>query len=85
MLPVFEGESRIIKGDILATLKHSLLLYKQQKFRLYLMCEGNGDGTGIHFLEPSKHKGYEITGVNEFVLKYVGQLRNNLQVCYIQV
>ena len=37
-----------------------LLTYGQPKYRLFLLCEGNGDGTGVHFLDYSKHKGYRL-------------------------
>ena len=37
-----------------------LLTFGQPKYRLFLLCEGNGDGTGVHFLDYSKHRGYRL-------------------------
>ena len=37
-----------------------LLTYGKPKYRLFLLCEGNGDGTGVHFLDYSRHKGYRL-------------------------
>ena len=53
----------------------------QPKWRLFLLCEGNGDGTGIHFLDIEDHKGYELTCANELIMKCAGHLRLILGVC----
>ncbi|XP_032230149.2 uncharacterized protein LOC5505916 [Nematostella vectensis] len=77
LLPDFQSNTgSVIKGDILANLKRCLLLGGQKKYRLYLLCEGNGDGSGVHFLEPSQHKGYQITEVNKLLVECVGHLRS---------
>lgn len=59
-----------------------LLTYGQPKYRLFLLCEGNGDGTGVHFLDYSKHKGYKLeTNVAAGLIKEsVDLLRFGLQV-----
>lgn len=59
-----------------------LLTYGQPKYRLFLLCEGNGDGTGVHFLDHSKHKGYmlETNAAEGLIKKSVQLLRFALQV-----
>lgn len=64
-----------------------LLTYGQPKYRLFLLCEGNGDGTGVHFLDKSKHKGYmlDASEVPDLIKKSVGLLRFSLQVKMIKL
>ena len=64
-----------------------LLTYGQPKYRLFLLCEGNGDGTGVHFLDCSKHKGYILETIAAKVLmtESVEQLRFSLQVKTIKL
>ena len=59
-----------------------LLTYGRPKYRLFLLCEGNGDGTGVHFLDCSKHKGYilETKAAEVLVKESVELLRFALQV-----
>lgn len=59
-----------------------ILTYGQPKYRLFLLCEGNGDGTGVHFLDCSKHKGYvlENKAAEDFMKESVELLRFVLQV-----
>jgi len=59
-----------------------LLTYGQPKYRLFLLCEGNGDGTGVHFLDQSKHKGYllENNAAEDLIKKNVERLRFALLV-----
>jgi len=59
-----------------------LLTYGQPKYRLFLLCEGNGDGTGVHFLDHNKHKGYllEDSAAEELIKKNVERLRFALLV-----
>lgn len=59
-----------------------MLTYGQPKYRLFLLCEGHGDGTGVHFLDYDKHKGYKLeTVVAERLIKeIVSLLRNGIQV-----
>ena len=59
-----------------------LLTYGQPKYRLFLLCEGNGDGTGVHFLDKGKHKGYmlDASGVADQIKESVGPLRFSLRV-----
>ena len=59
-----------------------LLTYGQPKYRLFLLCEGNGDGTGVHFLDYSKHKGYmlETNAAADLIKESVDLLRFGLQV-----
>lgn len=59
-----------------------LLTYGQPKYRLFLLCEGNGDGTGVHFLDYSKHKGYmlETNAAAGLIKESVDLLRFALQV-----
>ena len=59
-----------------------LLTYGQPKYRLFLLCEGNGDGTGVHFLDHTKHKGYvlETKAAKDLSEKSVELLRFALQV-----
>lgn len=59
-----------------------MLTYGQPKYRLFLLCEGHGDGTGVHFLDYDKHKGYKLeTVVAERLIKeIVFLLRNGIQV-----
>ena len=59
-----------------------LLTFGQPKYRLFLLCEGNGDGTGVHFLDCSKHEGYRLeTNIAASLIKNcVDLLRFSLQV-----
>ena len=59
-----------------------LLTYGKPKFRLFLLCEGNGDGTGVHFLDYSRHKGYilETPLAAAFNKDCVELLRSTFQV-----
>ena len=78
LAPDFQDCSHKLKGDIMRNLKHTLLTWQTQRFRLHLLCEGNGDGTGVHFLEG--HKGYELAEVNEFIIKFINGLGFGIQV-----
>lgn len=45
-------------------------MYGQLKYRLFLFCEGNGDGIGVYFFDCSKYKGYVLENkVVEDVMK----------------
>ena len=59
-----------------------LLTYGKPKYRLFLLCEGNGDGTGVHFLDYSRHKGYilETLLAAAFNKDCVELLRSTFQV-----
>ena len=59
-----------------------MLTYGQPKYRLYLLCEGHGDGTGVHFLDYDKHKGYKLETViaDRLIKENVSLLRIGVQV-----
>lgn len=64
-----------------------LLTYGQPKYRLFLLCEGNGDGTGVHFLDSRKHKGYMLESkvAERLIKESVELLRFALQVKTIKL
>lgn len=59
-----------------------LLTFGKPKYRLFLLCEGNGDGTGVHFLDHSRHKGYRLETplADAFIKDCVELLRFTFQV-----
>ncbi|XP_078383909.1 uncharacterized protein LOC144666360 isoform X1 [Oculina patagonica] len=77
LLPEFQRSS-VVKVNAIKT----LLTYRQPKYRLFLLCEGNGDGTGVHFLDYSKHKGYklETNAAAGLIKESVDLLRFGLQL-----
>ena len=62
-----------------------LLTFGQPKYRLFLLCEGNGDGSGVHFLDSSKHEGYRLESIvaADLIKKSVNFLRFTLQVSFL--
>ena len=66
--------------DSFKNLRWHVVTFGQPAWRLFLLCEGNGDGTGIHFLDIKDHKGYELHSANEFIMKCAGHLRLMLGV-----
>lgn len=62
------------------------LMYGQLKYRLFLFCEGNGDGIGVYFFDCSKYKGYVLENkvVEDFMKESVELLRFVLQVKLIK-
>ena len=77
ILPEFQRDS-VLKSNAIKR----LLTFGQPKFRLFLLCEGNGDGTGVHFLDYSKHQGYRLEKsiADDLVKESAGILRFTLQV-----
>ena len=77
ILPEFQRSS-LLKSNAVKM----LLMYGKPKYRLFLLCEGNGDGTGVHFLDYDKHQGYRLEeSVGDCLFKEnVSLLRLGLQV-----
>lgn len=77
ILPEFQRSS-LLKSNAVKM----LLMYGKPKYRLFLLCEGNGDGTGVHFLDYDKHQGYRLEeSVGDCLFKEnVSLLRLGLQL-----
>ena len=77
LLPEFQRTS-VLKANAVKM----LLTFGQPKFRLFLLCEGNGDGTGVHFLEYRKHRGYRLeeSVADGLIKECVDTLRFTLKV-----
>lgn len=77
MLPEFQGSSLLNCNDL-----KRILTFGRPKYRLFLLCEGHGDGTGVHFLDTDKHQGYKLETViaDHLIKKNVYWLRFGLQV-----
>ena len=58
--------------------------FGQPKYRLFLLCEGNGDGSDVHFLDSSKHEGYRLESIvaADLIKKSVNFLRFSLQASF---
>ena len=81
LLPEFQRAS-VVKSNAIKM----LLTFGQPKYRLFLLCEGNGDGTGVHFLDYSKHEGYRVddTVATGLIKESVQLLRFTFKVCVSQ-
>lgn len=77
ILPEFQRSS-VLKGNALK----SMLTYGQPRYRLFLLCEGHGDGTGVHLLDYDKHKGYKLEKViaDRLIKESVSLLRKGVQL-----
>ncbi|XP_022789661.1 uncharacterized protein LOC111329287 isoform X1 [Stylophora pistillata] len=78
LLPEFQNRSSVLKVNAIKR----LLTFGQPKYRLFLLCEGNGDGSGVHFLDSSKHEGYRLESIvaADLIKKSVNFLRFTLQL-----
>lgn len=81
-MPEFQNRSSVLKWNAIKR----LLTFGQPKYRLFLLCEGNGDGSGVHFLDSSKHEGYRLESIvaADLIKKSVNFLRFSLQVSFLQ-
>ena len=79
-LPEFQNRSSVLKWNAIKR----LLTFGQPKYRLFLLCEGNGDGSDVHFLDSSKHEGYRLESIvaADLIKKSVNFLRFSLQASF---